>query len=106
MAEVSCVVGTVVREVYATMPDIRAACDASITGHAMNLTEDIRLAMEDRQVSGFLPESLALRSQAVLQGAFILAKARGATEIAADSIDHLIRYIRLLFASDQPRRTV
>ena len=33
-------------------------------------------------------------------GAFILAKARQGPEIAADSIDHLRRYIELLFNRD------
>jgi hypothetical protein len=33
----------------------------------------------------------------VLQGAIILAKAKGDAAIAAESIDHLPRYIRLLF---------
>jgi len=46
-------------------------------------------------------ESLALHTQAVLQGAFILAKAKakakGGAAIAAASIDHLHRYIELLF---------
>jgi TetR/AcrR family transcriptional regulator, transcriptional repressor for nem operon len=42
-------------------------------------------------------KSLALHTQAVLQGAFILAKATGGAAIAADSIDHLRRYIELLF---------
>ena len=42
-------------------------------------------------------KSLALHTQAVLQGAFILAKARGGTDIAAASVDHLHRYIELLF---------
>ena len=42
-------------------------------------------------------ESLALHTQAVLQGAFILAKAKGGAAIAADSIDHLRRYVELLF---------
>jgi len=41
--------------------------------------------------------SLALHTQAVLQGAFILAKAGGGADIAAASIDHLRRYIELLF---------
>jgi TetR/AcrR family transcriptional repressor of nem operon len=40
---------------------------------------------------------LALHTQAVLQGAFILAKATGGAGVAADSIDHLTRYVRLLF---------
>jgi len=43
-------------------------------------------------------ESLALRTQAVIQGAFVLAKAGNDVAIAADdSIDHLRRYIDLLF---------
>jgi TetR/AcrR family transcriptional repressor of nem operon len=33
----------------------------------------------------------------VIQGAFIIAKARGTADVAADSIDHLRRYIELLF---------
>jgi TetR/AcrR family transcriptional regulator, transcriptional repressor for nem operon len=35
--------------------------------------------------------------QAVLQGAFILAKAKGDAAIAIDSVDHLRRYVELLF---------
>ncbi|MEO6292178.1 MAG: hypothetical protein ABIO88_06100 [Burkholderiaceae bacterium] len=42
-------------------------------------------------------ESLALHTQAVLQGAFILAKAKGSAPIAADSVDHLRRYVEMLF---------
>ena len=42
-------------------------------------------------------ESLALHTQAVLQGAFILAKAKGDAAIAANSIAHLRRYVELLF---------
>jgi TetR/AcrR family transcriptional repressor of nem operon len=45
-------------------------------------------------------KSLALHTQAVIQGAFILAKATGGAQIAADSIDHLIRYLELLFLPD------
>jgi TetR/AcrR family transcriptional repressor of nem operon len=42
-------------------------------------------------------ESLALYTQATLQGAFILAKAKHNREVAAASIDHLRRYLELLF---------
>jgi TetR/AcrR family transcriptional regulator, transcriptional repressor for nem operon len=38
----------------------------------------------------------------VLQGAFILAKSKGDAAVAAESIDHLQRYIELLFQS--PKR--
>ena len=46
-------------------------------------------------------ESLALYMQATIQGAFILAKAKHSREVAAACIDHLRRYIELLF--NQPR---
>ena len=39
------------------------------------------------------PASLALFTQAALQGAFILAKAKHGPQIAAECIDHLQRYI-------------
>jgi TetR/AcrR family transcriptional repressor of nem operon len=44
-------------------------------------------------------KSLALHTQGVIQGAFILAKATGGAEVAADSIDHLRRYIEMLFGA-------
>ena len=53
--------------------------------------------MAARGVSGFTPASLALHTQAVLQGAFILAKAKGEASVAAESVDHLRRYFELLF---------
>jgi TetR/AcrR family transcriptional repressor of nem operon len=41
--------------------------------------------------------SLALHTQAVIQGAFILAKTKNGATISAESFDHLHRYIELLF---------
>jgi TetR/AcrR family transcriptional regulator, transcriptional repressor for nem operon len=38
-----------------------------------------------------------------LQGAFTLAKAKSGTEIAATSVDHLHRYIEILFESAKRR---
>jgi TetR/AcrR family transcriptional repressor of nem operon len=37
--------------------------------------------------------------QAVIQGAFILAKAKNGPAVAADCLDHLRRYLEALFAS-------
>jgi TetR/AcrR family transcriptional repressor of nem operon len=100
--EFTCLVGTMVQEVYETNPQIRAACEASISAHARTLEADIAEAMKRYGVDpGFSPASLALHTQAVLQGAFILAKAKGGARIAAASIDHLRRYVELLF---QPKR--
>src|SRR5271165_1846330 len=102
IAEFTCLVGTMVQEIYDTNPDIRAACEASISTHAAKIEGDIAEAMKRYRIRApWSAESLALHTQAVLQGAFILAKAKGSAAIAAASIDHLHRYIELLF---QPAR--
>jgi TetR/AcrR family transcriptional repressor of nem operon len=100
VAEFTCLVGTMVQEVYESHPAICAACDASISGHAAKVEADIAEAMKLYRVRAtWTANSLALHTQAVLQGAFILAKAKGGAEIAAASIDHLRRYVALLFES-------
>lgn len=96
--EFTCLVGTMVQEAYATNPAIRDACDASISGHAAVIEKDIAEAKRLYAPNApWTPESLALHTQAVIQGAFILAKAKQGPEIAADTIDHLRRYVELLF---------
>ena len=98
LAEFTCLVGTMVQEIYDTNPDIREACEASISSHAARVGVDIAEAMKRYRIRGpWSAESLALHTQAVLQGAFILAKAKGGPEIAVASINHLRRYIELLF---------
>ena len=104
--EFTCLVGTMVQEAYESAPTIRAACERSITGHAETLEADIEAALRDRHMTPeWSAKSLALHTQAVIQGAFILAKATGGAAIAADSIDHLRRYIELLFGVDTRQPT-
>ncbi|QMW23027.1 TetR/AcrR family transcriptional regulator [Sandaracinobacteroides saxicola] len=95
-AEFSCVAGTMVQEVHESSPAIRAACGASITGHADTLVPDITAALAAHGVTGVDPHDLALHTQAVLQGGFILAKATGDPSQALGSIAHLKRYIAML----------
>lgn len=103
LPEITCFAGTTVQETFATRPAIRDACGASITGHAATLVDDIAQAMRERGLEGadWSAGSLALHTQAVLQGAFVLAKATGSVDRAKDSIDHLRRYVELLFANPQ-----
>lgn len=101
----TCLVGTMVQETYGTSPAIRDACARSITGHAGTLVADIEAARRlHAPRADWTAESLALHTQAVIQGAFILAKATGGPRLAEESIDHLDRYIRLLFNA-KTRRT-
>ena len=105
IAEFTCLVGTMVQEVYGTSPEIRAACEASIGGHAARIEADIAEAMKRYRIRApWTAESLAMHTQAVLQGAFILAKAKDSAAIAVASIDHLHRYIELLFQPAMRKR--
>jgi TetR/AcrR family transcriptional repressor of nem operon len=98
VSEFTCLVGTMVQEAYQTHPAIRDAVDRSISGHAAKVEADIEEAMRRYRLDvDWTAASLALHTQAVLQGAFILAKAKGGAAVAADSIDHLRRYVELLF---------
>ncbi|HXN29377.1 MAG TPA: TetR/AcrR family transcriptional regulator [Candidatus Acidoferrales bacterium] len=103
LPEFTCLIGTMVQEVYDTHPAIRVACDKSISEHAATLEADIADCMRLYGVTGdWTACSLALYTQAVIQGAFILAKAKGGPAVAADCIDHLRRYLKLLFEQPQP----
>jgi len=105
VAEFSCLAGTIVQEVYGTNAEIREACDASISGQAATLEADIAEAMKLYGIrASWSAQSLALHTQVVLQGSFILAKAKGGPDVAVASIDHLRRYVELLFRKNRRRR--
>lgn len=106
LPDFTCFAGMITQEAYETRPEIVAACAGNIAGHARTLEADIREAMRKYGVNAdWSAESLALHTQAVLQGAFVLAKAKGGAPIAADSIDHLHRYLTLLFRSDSGKQS-
>lgn len=98
LAEVTCLLGTTVQETYDTHPALRAACDVGISAHA-DTVRDMIAAAKARHAphATWSADSLALHTQAVLQGAFILAKARNDIQVAHDSVVHLRRYFELLF---------
>lgn len=99
LAEYTCLVGTMAQEVYLSHPSIRDACAASIFGHAATLEPEIAEAMTKHGIrADWTPASLSAHMQAVLQGAFVLAKAAGGDAVAMQSIEHLQRYLILLFS--------
>jgi TetR/AcrR family transcriptional repressor of nem operon len=95
--EFTCLLGTMVQEAYDTHPAIRRACNTYLGVHAAAVANDIEAAK-----ALYAPEtawsaaSLALYTQAVLQGAFVLAKAKGGPEVARDCVAHLRGYIEQL----------
>ena len=98
LPQYTCLLGTMVQEVYGTHPAIRDACDQCITHHAAEVAKDIALAKKYYAPDAmWSAESLGLYTQAVIQGSFILAKAKGGPQVAADCLQHLRHYLELLF---------
>lgn len=97
LADITCFLGTLVQETYATSPAIRAACRLGINLHADVVARDIAAAKKlHAPGADWQPASLARFTQAAIQGAFVLAKASGDPDVAADCLRHLRRYLELL----------
>ena len=109
LPEISCLLGTLAQETHATHPAIREACHAGIEGHAVTLVPTIAEAKARHAPRAkWTPESLALFTQAALQGAFVVDKAAGDAQAAAPLIAHLRAYVQGLLAAEPsaptPRR--
>jgi TetR/AcrR family transcriptional repressor of nem operon len=98
VCQFSCLLGTFVQELYETHPAIRAACEKHLDAHLAELARDV-----DEARRKYVPEapwsaeSVALYMQAVLQGSLIFAKARQGPEPAVQCLEHLRRYLEMLF---------
>jgi TetR/AcrR family transcriptional repressor of nem operon len=102
LPQFTCLLGAMVQEAYDTHPVIREACDHYIGEHAARLEADLAAAKSlHAPKADWNPTSAALFSQAVLQGAFILAKARHGPEVARNCLDHLKRYFETLLPEAQ-----
>jgi TetR/AcrR family transcriptional repressor of nem operon len=102
LPEFTCLLGTMVQETFETHPAIREACDLHISAHAAEIAKDIAAAkLLYARDATWSAKGLGLYTQAVIQGAFILAKARNGPEIAAECLGHLRRYLTMLF--DRPQ---
>jgi TetR/AcrR family transcriptional regulator, transcriptional repressor for nem operon len=102
LPDYTCLLGTLVQEIYATHPDIRAACDQGMSRHIAILTRDIETAKQLYAPGApWSAASVGYFIQSVLQGAFIFAKAKQGPEVVRESLAHLRRYLGLIF--NQPR---
>ena len=105
LPEFTCLLGTMVQEAYETHPVIREACNKHIGEHTAMLEADISDALRKYGIDAkWSAKSLALYTQAVIQGAFILAKAKHNPDVAAGCLDHLRRYLQLLFIQPKQRK--
>jgi TetR/AcrR family transcriptional repressor of nem operon len=102
--EFTCLLGTLVQETFDTHPRLRDACNAGISAHARKVEHDIAAAKAmHAPAATWQPKALALYTQAALQGAFVLAKAKGNAGVAAECVDHLRQHVaHLLGAKARP----
>ncbi|MDP1699653.1 MAG: TetR/AcrR family transcriptional regulator [Aestuariivirga sp.] len=106
LPEFTCLLGTLVQEAYETHPAIAAAANRYISEHATTLEADISAVMATHGTPPtWTAASLALYTQAVIQGAFILAKAKGGPQVAVDCLNHLSCHLKLLFNHEPMERT-
>jgi TetR/AcrR family transcriptional regulator, transcriptional repressor for nem operon len=97
IARYTCLMGTSVQEVYATHPDIRAACDREMSMHVADLVRDIEAAKKKYAPDAtWSAQSVGYFMQSVVQGAFILAKAKQSPDVAVECLAHLRHYLETL----------
>lgn len=104
-AEFSCVAGTTVQEIHASHPAIRDAADRSILGGAAHIEAHLEELLAQCPVTNLTAHGLALHIQSVIQGAFVIAKARNDRTMVHAELAHLRRYLELLFAGGQRARS-
>lgn len=102
--EYSCFAGTTIQETHETHPGIREACAASIRGHLQMLATMIEDVLAAYPVPRLDAAQLATHIQAVVQGSFVMAKAQQDEKVAIASLEHLHRYLSLLFTPPPTRK--
>lgn len=99
--EFTCLAGTLAQEVHQTHPRLRDAAANAIEATAGSIEQDVVAALHDSGRHHVSPASLALYIQTVLQGAFVVAKAKGDPAPARDAVAHLKRYVAMLLTEEK-----
>ncbi|MDO6965382.1 TetR/AcrR family transcriptional regulator [Rhizobium alvei] len=100
--EFTCLLGTLVQEIYQTHPAIRTDCDDGMASHIALLMRDIEAAK-----AIYAPHadwdggSIGYFIQSVLQGSFIFAKAQGDAAVVRSNLILLRRFIESLMSNPE-----
>lgn len=107
IAEITCVLGTLVQEVHITHPVLREVCERHITANA-DLVTEMAVAAKRQYAprARWSAEALGLYVQAVIQGALLLVKARQSIEPAVECLRVLRRHLELQFLPSPTKETV
>lgn len=104
IAQFTCLLGTSVQEVYTTHPDIRAACNKGMSEHIAELMRDVEAAkLQYAPDAAWSAMSVSYFMEAVLQGAFIFAKAKQRSEVAIECLEHLRYYLETLLGHHETK---
>lgn len=104
LPEFTCLLGTLVQETFDTQPRLRDACNQGISQHAHTVARDIAAAKAlYAPNAAWVPEELAFFTQAVIQGAFVLAKAQSQPQVIAACISHLRAHVEALLPLSSPQ---
>jgi TetR/AcrR family transcriptional regulator, transcriptional repressor for nem operon len=90
VARYTCYVGTVLQEVHDTHPELAADSAASLLAQAVLLEGDLEAALGAERGEA---HDLAIHIEATIQGALLIAKAKGGSKSARSSLAHLRRYL-------------
>lgn len=108
LPEFTCLLGTMVQETFETNPLIRDACANGIAMHAQTVAVHVAAAkVMYAPDASWDPEVIAFYTQAVIQGAFVLAKAHGGAQVAVMCIDQLRSHVAALLSpqsAPKPKR--
>jgi TetR/AcrR family transcriptional repressor of nem operon len=105
LPEVTCLLGTLVQEVYVTHPKLTADAALHLASGAKELAVDIAAAKRKLAPRArWTAMSLAVFVDAVIQGAFVMAKATQSTATAADCLRHLRTYLETQLPAKPSRR--
>ncbi len=101
----TCLLGTMVQEVYATHPQLREVCNQQMTDHIAELEIDIEAAKKlYASDATWTVKSVGYFIQVVIQGAFVYAKAQQNPQVAIDSLMHLRAYLESIFKNRKQNR--
>jgi TetR/AcrR family transcriptional repressor of nem operon len=103
LPDITCFLGTLVQETYATHPAIREACERRLRRHVRALALDLEAAKARHAAdAGWSAEGVGFYIQSVLQGGFIFAKAQQSPAVIHEDLRHLTHHLQSLFNRPHP----
>jgi TetR/AcrR family transcriptional repressor of nem operon len=105
LPEVTCLLGMLAQETYATHPALRDAAARGLEAGADALAADLAAAKRRYAPrASWTPAGLARFVEAAIQGAYVMAKATQSTEAAAEVLTHVRRYLETRLPTPSRRR--